>query len=58
MDLSYTPEQEQFRAKVRKFLEDNLPKGWGQPGFRPDGMSMNEFMPGPSSGLLDAAPPR
>src|SRR5713101_1721638 len=44
MDLSFTPEQEQFRAKVRKFLIDNLPAGWGKAGFRPEGMSMIEFM--------------
>ena len=44
MDLSFTPEQEQFRAKVQKFLGDNLPPGWGKAGFRPEGMSMYEFM--------------
>src|SRR6185369_10714601 len=26
MDLSYTPEEEAFRARVRKWLEDNIPK--------------------------------
>ena len=44
MDLSFTPEQEQFRAKVQKFLGENLPPGWGKAGFRPDGVSMIEFM--------------
>jgi alkylation response protein AidB-like acyl-CoA dehydrogenase len=44
MDLSFTPEQEQFRAKVQKFLGDNLPPGWGKAGFRPEGVSMIEFM--------------
>jgi alkylation response protein AidB-like acyl-CoA dehydrogenase len=44
MDLSFTPEQEQFRAKVQKFLKDNLPSGWGTAGFRPEGMSMYEFL--------------
>src|ERR1700719_3711811 len=44
MDLSFSPEQEEFRAKVQTFLRDNLPPGWGKAGFRPDGMSMIEFM--------------
>src|SRR5579863_4583009 len=44
MDLNFSPEQEQFRAKVQAFLRDNLPPGWGKAGFRPDGMSMTEFM--------------
>jgi alkylation response protein AidB-like acyl-CoA dehydrogenase len=44
MDLSFTPEQEQFRAKVQKFLAENLPVGWGKAGFKPDGMSTLEFM--------------
>jgi alkylation response protein AidB-like acyl-CoA dehydrogenase len=44
MDLSFTPEQEQFRAKVQKFLSENLPPGWGKAGFKPDGMSTLEFM--------------
>jgi alkylation response protein AidB-like acyl-CoA dehydrogenase len=26
MDLTYTPEQEEFRAKVRAFLEENVPR--------------------------------
>ncbi len=29
MDLSYSPEEERFRARVRAFLEANLPKGSG-----------------------------
>jgi alkylation response protein AidB-like acyl-CoA dehydrogenase len=44
MDLSFSPEQEEFRAKVQAFLRDNLPTGWGQAGFRPEGMSMTEFL--------------
>jgi alkylation response protein AidB-like acyl-CoA dehydrogenase len=44
MDLSFSPEQEKFRAKVQKFLAENLPPGWGKAGFRPEGMSMIEFM--------------
>ena len=29
MDLSFTPEQEQFRLRLRRWLEENLPAGWG-----------------------------
>jgi len=44
MDLSFSPEQEEFRARVQGFLRDNLPPGWGQAGFRPEGMSMTDFL--------------
>jgi alkylation response protein AidB-like acyl-CoA dehydrogenase len=44
MDLGFTPEQEEFRARVRKFLRDNLPSGWGEPGFRPHGVNTLEFL--------------
>ncbi|MGO8876150.1 MAG: acyl-CoA dehydrogenase family protein [Acidimicrobiales bacterium] len=33
MDLTYPPEAEAFRREVRSWLEENLPDGWGQPGF-------------------------
>ena len=33
MDLTYPPEAETFRAEIRRWLEDNLPKGWFDPGF-------------------------
>ncbi len=33
MDLTYPPEAEAFRVEVRRWLEENLPDGWGQPGF-------------------------
>jgi len=35
MDFSYTPEEEAFRAEVRAFLDENLPKGanTGDPAF-------------------------
>jgi alkylation response protein AidB-like acyl-CoA dehydrogenase len=33
MDLSYPPETEPFRAVIRQWLRDNLPDGWGTPGF-------------------------
>jgi alkylation response protein AidB-like acyl-CoA dehydrogenase len=33
MDLSYPTEAEEFRKEVRSWLEENLPEGWGEPGF-------------------------
>ena len=33
MDLTYPPEAETFRAEIRGWLEENLPKGWFEPGF-------------------------
>lgn len=32
MDLSYPPEAEELRSEVRSWLEENLPRGWGEPG--------------------------
>ncbi len=32
MDLNFTPEEEEFRLKVRRFLEENLPKSGLKPG--------------------------
>jgi alkylation response protein AidB-like acyl-CoA dehydrogenase len=34
MDLTYPPEAEAFRKEVRSWLEENLPQGWGEPGFK------------------------
>ncbi len=33
MDLTYPPEAEAFRAEIRAWLKENLPPGWGEPGF-------------------------
>ena len=33
MDLTYPPEAETFRIEVRSWLQENLPRGWGEPGF-------------------------
>ena len=33
MDLAYPPEAEEFRCEIAGWLKDNLPKGWGDPGF-------------------------
>ena len=46
MDLSYSPEEEAFRERVRKFLRENLPPGWAESGVgaRPAGMSQLDFL--------------
>jgi alkylation response protein AidB-like acyl-CoA dehydrogenase len=33
MELTYPAEAEAFRSVVREWLEENLPEGWGKPGF-------------------------
>jgi hypothetical protein len=33
MDLVYPPEAEEFRGVIRDWLSENLPHGWGTPGF-------------------------
>jgi alkylation response protein AidB-like acyl-CoA dehydrogenase len=33
MDLTYPPEAEEFRGTIRAWLTENLPDGWGTPGF-------------------------
>ncbi len=44
MDLSFTEEEERFRQRVRKFMRDNLPDGWGAPGYKqPSGEAAMEF---------------
>lgn len=35
MDLNPTPEEERFRATVGRWLDANLPPGWGTPAYRP-----------------------
>lgn len=34
MDLTYPQEAEAFRVEIRAWLEENLPKGWFEPGFK------------------------
>ncbi len=34
MDIRFTPEQEALRHAVRRWLEENLPPGWGKPEYR------------------------
>ena len=33
VDLTYPPEAETFREEIRGWLGENLPAGWGEPGF-------------------------
>ena len=33
VDLTYPPEAEEFRAEIAQWLKENLPRGWGEPGF-------------------------
>jgi alkylation response protein AidB-like acyl-CoA dehydrogenase len=35
MDLTYAPEHEEFRLRLRRWLADNLPPGWGSNAFPP-----------------------
>jgi alkylation response protein AidB-like acyl-CoA dehydrogenase len=43
MDLTYPPEAEGFREQIRAWLEDNLPKGWFEPGFELTGADRDRF---------------
>jgi alkylation response protein AidB-like acyl-CoA dehydrogenase len=45
MDLSFSPDEERFRQRVRDFLRENLPSGWGTAEQRlPEGMSQVDFL--------------
>ncbi|HEY2105482.1 MAG TPA: acyl-CoA dehydrogenase [Candidatus Binataceae bacterium] len=44
MDLTYGPEEERFRARVKAFLQDHLPKGWGTSDFGSIGRDEVEFL--------------
>ena len=35
MDFNYSPQEEEFRASLRSWLADALPKGWGETVFEP-----------------------
>jgi alkylation response protein AidB-like acyl-CoA dehydrogenase len=43
MDLTYPPETDALRREIRSWLEENLPPGWGQPGFRLTGDERRAF---------------
>src|SRR6185369_8948273 len=34
MDFSFSPEEEHFRQELRTWLQQNLPTGWGTPGYK------------------------
>ena len=42
MDLTFTPEQEAFRLRLRRWLAENLPAGWGTDAFAPFASSREE----------------
>jgi alkylation response protein AidB-like acyl-CoA dehydrogenase len=45
VDLTYTPEEQGFRERVRTFLKTNLPADWGAAGYTgPFGRTNLEFM--------------
>jgi alkylation response protein AidB-like acyl-CoA dehydrogenase len=45
MDLSFTPEEERYRTRVREFLKDNLAQGWGTRGYEmPRGRALVELL--------------
>ena len=43
MELSYPTDAEQFRQEIRSWLVENLPKGWGEPGFELSAEQRKEF---------------
>jgi hypothetical protein len=43
MDLTYPPEAESFRVAIRAWLEENLPEGWFDPGFKMSAAERREF---------------
>ena len=44
MDLNYPVETEPLRAEIRQWLTDNLPDGWGTPGFSMSKEDRKEFL--------------
>ena len=43
MELTYAPEDEQFRAEIRAWLKDNLPKGWFDKDFEMSNEERKKF---------------
>lgn len=43
MELNYPADAEQFRTEIRAWLKENLPKGWGEPGFDMSAEERKEF---------------
>ncbi|CAB5048318.1 unannotated protein [freshwater metagenome] len=44
MELSYPTEAEAFRHEIRLWLKENLPTGWGEPGFELTGEARKKFV--------------
>ena len=45
MDFSFSAEEEQFRQDLRQWLQQNLPQGWGTPGYKaPKGEGRLHFL--------------
>lgn len=54
MDLSLSPELEQYREKVRNWLQENIPEGYGTPEFEmPEGKELERFLRGWERKLYD-----
>jgi alkylation response protein AidB-like acyl-CoA dehydrogenase len=43
VDLTYPPEAESFRHEIATWLKENLPEGWGEPGFAMDPKEKRAF---------------
>ncbi len=43
MELNYPTDAEEFRAEIRTWLKNNLPKGWGEPGFEMSAQERKDF---------------
>ena len=43
MELTYAPEDELFRAEIRAWLQENLPKGWFDKGFEMSNDARDKF---------------
>ena len=43
MDLSYTPEADEFRTEIKSWLVENLPDGWFDEGFEMSDAERKEF---------------
>jgi alkylation response protein AidB-like acyl-CoA dehydrogenase len=43
MDVTYPPDAEEFRTEIRSWLEQNLPKGWFEPGFEMSAEERKKF---------------
>jgi alkylation response protein AidB-like acyl-CoA dehydrogenase len=43
MELNYPADAEEFRAEIRTWLKENLPKGWGEPGFEMSAEERKDF---------------